>query len=532
MTSLVNDYSDSRAVLIGVSKYLDDGFRDVPAAENSLHRILSILANPSLCGWPEDCIEIILNPIEPMKLAQRLRRLGAETTGTLLIYFVGHGVLTEGGELCLALSSTEACDPDLTGLEFHRIRQALMNSPARTKIAILDCCYSGRAILGLSGVREGDLADATEIAGAYTLTAADQSAHVPLLQDSNVCTSFTECLTALIREGIPGGPPALTLGSLYPELKRRLRARGLPSPNQRGTDTIHLFPFSWNSAYEFHEKAANHGSVADFALTISKEGIVQFNGAELGNQLATLLATSPRRSLIEDRINPVRNLPGFYQIIYPSSNGDSDDVVYIGSAQKSLRAAIKYCYTKLTGRRNIDLHRTQFSYLYVGDELAFLGSQVIHATPQVKNLSPQWNRNGFGNRDPGRSRDGAILTRSHFDAKHPIDLSYRLSLDAVLHAPIAGLLSEISRKLPYVFRYDRSTAALAGLTCEIEYGTPTVNQVLAQIATAVGSEWQITAFPGYVTMYPAVTHYPSAWRYYIGDRVVDQEPEFSRDLWD
>jgi hypothetical protein len=265
---------------------------------------------------------------------------------------------------------------------------------------------------------------------------------------------------------------------------------------------------------------------------MSEEGIVQFDGVELGNQLAMLLADSPRRPLAEENIAHLQNLPGFYQIAHRSPHGDVEDVVYIGAAQKSLRERLQYCYTKLAGRQGIDLRDITFSHLLVGDELAFLGSQLILATPYVKNLSPQWNRNGFGNRDPGRGRDKSIVTGSHFDAKYPIDLLYRFPLDLAFHNPLASLLGEIGRKLPYTFRYDRSNATLAELTCEIDGTMPTADQAFAQIATAIGSEWQITAFPGYVTMYPEVTHYPSASRYYVGDRIFDQEPEFSRDLWD
>jgi hypothetical protein len=48
--------------------------------------------------------------------------------------------------------------------------------------------------------------------------------------------------------GIPGKPPRLTLGDIYPVLRPRLRAKSLPVPNQRGTDTAYQFPFTANAA--------------------------------------------------------------------------------------------------------------------------------------------------------------------------------------------------------------------------------------------------------------------------------------------
>ncbi len=138
-------------------------------------------------------------------MVKQLRELDKETTGVLLVYFVGHGTITSKGELCLALTGTDAAHPDIPGLEYDRVRQAMLDSPARVKIVILDCCYSGRAIQALAG--SGGIADTAAICGAYTLTASDRAAHVPRLEDqATACTSFTGELLQLIRAGVPGAP--------------------------------------------------------------------------------------------------------------------------------------------------------------------------------------------------------------------------------------------------------------------------------------------------------------------------------------
>lgn len=188
------------------------------------------------------------DPSDWRPLARRLRALARETEDVLLLYFVGHGVMLPNGELCLAVSDTGLDDPDLTGLEYRRVRDLLRDSPAATKIVILDCCYSGRAIESLSALDE--VADTTDVRGVYTLTASDHTAHVvPLAEQAEVATSFTAQLLALIREGVQDGPETLTLGDLYLHLRRRLTAHGLPSPNQRGTDTADRHPFTRNPAH-------------------------------------------------------------------------------------------------------------------------------------------------------------------------------------------------------------------------------------------------------------------------------------------
>lgn len=247
MTPRLPDYSRSMAVLIGTSAYQDAAFPAVPAAANSVTGLREVLTDPRLCGWPPERILVIRDATDSRRLVQRLRRLAKETHDVLVLYFAGHGVLTPGGELCLILTDTDASDPDVTGVEYARVREALVESPARMKVAILDCCFSGRAIESLSGV--SGVADSTDTRGVYTLTASDHAAHVPPIErQTTAYTSFTGELLDLIRTGIPGEPDTLTLNVIYHQLRHRLRTRGLPAPNQRGTDTADRFTFTLNAA--------------------------------------------------------------------------------------------------------------------------------------------------------------------------------------------------------------------------------------------------------------------------------------------
>ncbi|MER7211497.1 caspase family protein [Streptosporangium sp. NPDC000239] len=241
----IHDRSGSRAVLIGTSEYSDRRFPQLPAVANSLHGMAEVLTDPELCGWSEEQVEVWRDPTDMRRLVQNLRRVAEETTGVLLVYFAGHGTITRRGQLCMILKDTDFTDTDITGLEFERLREVLMDSPARTKIVILDCCYSGRAIEALSST----VVDSTDIHGAYTLTASDHTAHVVSLdQQADTPTSFTAELLDLVRTGVSGGPEWLTMNDIYSHLRQRLRGRGLPAPNQRGTDTAIHHPFVRNQA--------------------------------------------------------------------------------------------------------------------------------------------------------------------------------------------------------------------------------------------------------------------------------------------
>ena len=243
--------ADSRAVLIGVSAYENAEFPPIRAARNSLQAMRSLLTDPALCGWAPQQITVIADPASASDLADRIADLAETATGVLLLYYVGHGVLSARGELCLTVTSTRPNRPQITGLRWDTLADILRSSPARARLVILDCCFSGQAIEALSGEGDLGLADITHVGGVYTLTATtrNRTAHVPPPgQQATACTSFTGEFCNLIHSGVPGKPGWLTFNDLYPELRQRLRAKGLPAPSQRGTDTAHQFPFTANAA--------------------------------------------------------------------------------------------------------------------------------------------------------------------------------------------------------------------------------------------------------------------------------------------
>jgi hypothetical protein len=241
----------SRAVLIGVSAYEYAEFPPIRAARNSLQAMRSLLSDPALCRWPQEAITVIANPISATELAAAIADQAEVTTGALLVYYVGHGVLTSGGELCLTVTSTRPDRPKISGLPWETVAEVLRGCPASARVAILDCCFAGQAVEALTRDGDAGLADIAHVDGVYTVTATtgNRPAHVaPAGQQDTACTSFTGELRDLIRQGIPGKAPRLTLGDIYPVLRQRLRSKGLPAPSQRGADAASRLVFTINAA--------------------------------------------------------------------------------------------------------------------------------------------------------------------------------------------------------------------------------------------------------------------------------------------
>ena len=260
MTPTASLLAGSRAVLIGVSAYEYAEFPPIRAARNSLQAMRSLLADPALCGWPPEQVTVIPNPISAADLATNIADLAENTAGVLLLYYVGHGVLSARGELCLTVTSTRPDRPKISGLPWDTVADVLRGCPASRRLAILDCCFAGQAIEALTGGGDHGLADIAHVEGVYTLTATtrNRAAHVPPPgQQDTACTSFTGELQDLIRGGLPGKAPRLTFGDIYPALRQRLRGKGLPAPGQRGTDAVGQFAFAANAAVPAGQSAGD-----------------------------------------------------------------------------------------------------------------------------------------------------------------------------------------------------------------------------------------------------------------------------------
>jgi hypothetical protein len=201
----------------------------------------------------------------------RLEEVAEKAEDLLLVYFAGHGLLVgPSGELHLCVATTRNKYARWTALPFSRIREVVYGSQALSRVVVLDCCFSGRAIslMGdLSAVVSGQL----EIKGCYTLTStsANMPAHAPLGERH---TAFTGELLTLLVTGITDGPDLITLEDIYRHTLRSLRARGLPEPQQLGTATVDQLALTRNRARSTRVRVdPTRGGDLRYDLTITFE---------------------------------------------------------------------------------------------------------------------------------------------------------------------------------------------------------------------------------------------------------------------
>ena len=135
-----------RAVLIGNSIFPKSANR-LPALQGPLADVESlrqVLSDESRCWFkPIEVLRDAPHNEVLLRINETLRDAAQEDL--VLVYYSGHGLLGNDGQLHLATVDT---DPDLlpaTSLAISLIRNCLIHSRCQRFVLILDCCYAGAA---------------------------------------------------------------------------------------------------------------------------------------------------------------------------------------------------------------------------------------------------------------------------------------------------------------------------------------------------------------------------------------------------
>nr|WP_084143502.1 ATP-dependent Clp protease proteolytic subunit [Amycolatopsis taiwanensis] len=243
------DRPRSRAILIGTGSYQDARLPDLPSVANNLTDLKAVLTDPDTGVFDAEHCTLVEDPTDDRRVAMLLADIATAADDVLLVYYAGHGVIgARQHELYLGLTTTDLDRPQYSALPFAWVRDELLDSRASTKVLILDCCFSGRAIDDFMADHESLVLGQVDVSGTYTLTST--SANTPALAPPGArYTAFSGELLALLRDGITAGPAELDLHLLYQQLRHRMAAKGWPIPKQRGTDNVHDLALGRNPAH-------------------------------------------------------------------------------------------------------------------------------------------------------------------------------------------------------------------------------------------------------------------------------------------
>jgi WD40 repeat protein len=232
-----SNLAGASALLLGTGTHTAaSGLLDVPAVGRTIADLREVLVER--CGLDRAAVRLHLDLATPVDMGEAVAA-AAELAGDrlLLVYFVGHGLVSNNGMLYLATQGTDRRSNRLshTALPYATIREYLLET-AGPRVVLLDCCFSGRAVDTLGDFND-DVASLAEITGGFVLTSAGRD-ELALAPAGASHTAFSGALLRLLREGDPDGPAELTLDDVHRYLARTLPAAGFPRPQCRSTGRV------------------------------------------------------------------------------------------------------------------------------------------------------------------------------------------------------------------------------------------------------------------------------------------------------
>ncbi|MER6461724.1 PQQ-binding-like beta-propeller repeat protein [Streptomyces sp. NPDC001228] len=235
-------------MLVGVAAYtrLDP----LPAVTAGVTRMAELLRDRQVWGLPAGHVTLLGSNASRDTVLGAVRDAASGCTGTLLVYFAGHGLRDRSDELYLAMADADDEHPEIASLAYPELRRIVGRAGyrARRRITVLDCCYSGLAgNMGAATLARPDLAHLLEEDGddepeggdygSCVLTSAPKTGR-SFAPPGARYPEFTGELISVLEHGIPDAGPTLSVEQIWRRVRRRLRTKGSPEPQQFGHNAV------------------------------------------------------------------------------------------------------------------------------------------------------------------------------------------------------------------------------------------------------------------------------------------------------
>jgi uncharacterized caspase-like protein len=167
------------ALLIANSEYQDPELRKLNAPLNDVQRLAALLIRPEIGGYETQLVPNGTKSAVERMIDRMLR--DAARDDTALIFFAGHGLKDDDGELYFAVADTESGYLGSTAVSAVWLRSQMQKSRVACQIVLLDCCFGGAFARGSVGrgdqVESGRALEVPDLKqtgrGQVVITAAD-----------------------------------------------------------------------------------------------------------------------------------------------------------------------------------------------------------------------------------------------------------------------------------------------------------------------------------------------------------------------
>ena len=130
------------ALVIANTEYQDASFAKLTAPGKDAEEFAHVLREPEFAAF--DDVQVLVNDGES-KTRRSIARffVDRKRDDLLLLYFSGHGIRNEQGQLFLAANDTEISILEASGIPADFVTNSMNNSRSQRQLLILDCCNSG-----------------------------------------------------------------------------------------------------------------------------------------------------------------------------------------------------------------------------------------------------------------------------------------------------------------------------------------------------------------------------------------------------
>ena len=165
-------------MIIGNSEYEDSGLAQLVTPGADAAELAGVLRDPAM-GSFDEVTPLINQPVAAVRRAISRFYADKNRDDVLLVYFSGHGVLDDRGQLYLAVKDTERNLLRGTAIGAAFIADEMDRSYSRRQVLILDCCHSGAFARGSKGAPGLSVGTAAAFEGTgysrVVLTATDST---------------------------------------------------------------------------------------------------------------------------------------------------------------------------------------------------------------------------------------------------------------------------------------------------------------------------------------------------------------------
>ncbi len=211
------------ALIIGNSEYQDPTLARLVTPNEDVNDLAEVLRAPEI-GEFDEATTLINESAANIRLEIESLFADKKPDDLLLLYFSGHGVRDEQGQLYLAVKDTRHNRLRATAIPAVFITDGMDHSRSRRQVLILDCCHSGAFAQGAKGAPGASVGTAAAFEGTgfgrVVLTATDSTQYA-WQGDEVIGESENSVFTYHLIEGLRTGAAdrdadgRITLDELY-----------------------------------------------------------------------------------------------------------------------------------------------------------------------------------------------------------------------------------------------------------------------------------------------------------------------------